>query len=890
MKQFLAALLIGGSFVNVTAQWNQCQTLTGGSIITDIIKFNGEMYVAVDKSGLFRSSDDGDSWQKLNVPNQGNFVHLVQHNSELLAVSYGALFRTSDGDVWSNEDGPPAFINAISSDGTTLFAATTSGIYISANAGVDWSLIADVATQISMKSISVLGSLVWASADSPNNGVLFRSNDTGASWTKVLKGADWLTDIYIQGNDVYVNGPFTAIYKSQDNGGTWQSIHANSNSQGLFRGTPTALYHFSNFQLFVSTDSGLNWTVSTHSIPNFSAQTIYPSDNYFFVGLWGGGIYRNDVTGSGAWQAVNSGLTVTEITEMQVAGNKVFVGTSYSFVHSSSDEGLTWDQEFDGYNTPGSVFAMAVGGSDLFVGEGGGGIQRSQDNGSTWELKNTGLNSKLIQCLAATDVSAFTGTFDGLYRTTDRGDNWVKKWDTTAWVSTVLSDGNIVYAGDSRGLFRSENNGDSWTRISAGLPEQSVVHIAQIGSTLFASTQAHGLYKTSNQGVLWEPVINIYASTLAVRNDHLFLGSFNGKVFRSPDLGTTWTDISIGLPDGIITAIDFTDNNIFAGSANGLGLWLRPVTEVLPPFFTFSSNHPGLIFMTGEPIFAKSDEELRTLAGAGIQSSDLVNYITVKDSLGQTVTYTASIGTDKKTITITLDNPTVGQKYTASLSAFHNSSGLSSLPINSDSFSAVDNLPPAVSEISVTGRENENIAFSASMYSNAFIDPESDPLIRIIAKSLPQHGSLFIKTTPLTMNAEIEVASLDQLIYVPELDFSGTDQWSWNGFDGKSYAIQDAAVNITVTPVTEVQKATQDGIQVYPNPASGIVHIQFNNPDHSTCTAVIYDLCGKEVKNAHFAEGPVGSTDVDMTDLSVGIYVLSIEYCGKMNQLRVMKR
>src|SRR5258706_5037116 len=117
MKYLLAFAFLVGSLVTVYGQWIKCQTLTGGSIITDIIEFNGKMYIAVNNGGLFRSGNEGDTWEALNAPYQGNFVHFVQHNAELLAVSYGTQLRTSDGDVWTTEDGPQAFVNDVSSDG-----------------------------------------------------------------------------------------------------------------------------------------------------------------------------------------------------------------------------------------------------------------------------------------------------------------------------------------------------------------------------------------------------------------------------------------------------------------------------------------------------------------------------------------------------------------------------------------------------------------------------------------------------------------------------------------------------------------------------------------------------------------------------------------------------
>jgi len=132
------------------------------------------------------------------------------------------------------------------------------------------------------------------------------------------------------------------------------------------------------------------------------------------------------------------------------------------------------------------------------------------------------------------------------------------------------------------------------------------------------------------------------------------------------------------------------------------------------------------------------------------------------------------------------------------------------------------------------------------------------------------------------------VASLAQLTYSPENNFSGNDQWTWNGSDGKSYALLDVTVNMIITPVTGVDPLIPEGIQVYPNPVSGILHIEF--PQHGLGKGNIsfYDLSGRQVKNRTVDTDTMGSVDVDLSDLYGGFYILKIDHSGGQSQFRVV--
>ncbi len=115
--------------------------------------------------------------------------------------------------------------------------------------------------------------------------------------------------------------------------------------------------------------------------------------------------------------------------------------------------------------------------------------------------------------------------------------------------------------------------------------------------------------------------------------------------------------------------------------------------------------------------------------------------------------------------------------------------------------------PPVVQDINKNPvLENTTITYTISDFTNKFIDPDLDPLVKIQVRSLPLNGTLFLTGNPISNNQEIPVAQLSGITFVPALNWNGNTTWDWNGSDFTTaspggYALQTAQVFMTVTPV-----------------------------------------------------------------------------------------
>ncbi|MBF0123757.1 MAG: VCBS repeat-containing protein [Magnetococcales bacterium] len=118
------------------------------------------------------------------------------------------------------------------------------------------------------------------------------------------------------------------------------------------------------------------------------------------------------------------------------------------------------------------------------------------------------------------------------------------------------------------------------------------------------------------------------------------------------------------------------------------------------------------------------------------------------------------------------------------------------------------NKAPTVSNLSKNGDEDSTITFTTTNFSDKFSDPDSNTLNKIKITSLPSNGTLRLSGAAVTLNQEIVAANLGSLSYAPNSNWSGSDSFGWNGYDGTVYANSAATVTIAVNPVNDAPTVT----------------------------------------------------------------------------------
>jgi hypothetical protein len=197
-------------------------------------------------------------------------------------------------------------------------------------------------------------------------------------------------------------------------------------------------------------------------------------------------------------------------------------------------------------------------------------------------LANVGSFSIVIQ-----DNQIFSGTFEGVYVSSNNGDTWSATnigLPEYSWVLTLAVNNNVMYAGTwDSGIYKSTNNGGNWSEANNGLPANTKIYIFAVnGNDIFAGTWGAGIFLSSNNGESWTDLnsgltdLNIYA--LAIYGTQIFAGTSQEGVFVSSNYGGNWTTANDGLTDNTVSSLTISNDTIFAGTA-GSGIWVRPIND-----------------------------------------------------------------------------------------------------------------------------------------------------------------------------------------------------------------------------------------------------------------------------------------------------------------------
>lgn len=243
-----------------------------------------------------------------------------------------------------------------------------------------------------------------------------------------------------------------------------------------------------------------------------------------------------------------------------------------------------WQASNDGiFSTISYCFIEASDGS-ILTGTSNG-IYRSTNSGDDWNLSSTGIpsNDGTILSLAKNSNRLFAGTRESVYYSDDNGVSWSlsESFGFSVFGLEVLS--NQVFAGTmGAGVFKSTDNGASWTNSNIGISD-SIYSLLANGNALVAGTFGNGIYLSNNQGSIWNQEFSqsnpTIVRTLAATSTTVFAGisqlitptaSFNG-LYRSTNNGQSWNIFNysgIPTPGNLsITALYASESTLLLASS-----------------------------------------------------------------------------------------------------------------------------------------------------------------------------------------------------------------------------------------------------------------------------------------------------------------------------------
>lgn len=271
------------------------------------------------------------------------------------------------------------------------------------------------------------------------------------------------------------------------------------------------------------------------------------------------GIILTANTAQAQWKQTNGpyGAIVTCLVH---SGSNVYAGTSDSGVYISSNNGVTWRNTSNGLAV-GAINAIAISDSMIYVGTNGqnggdgGRIVVSPDNGKTWKAPIKLSQIKRVFSIVVQGANVFAATSDQILLSKDKGMTWVRTDSgLTNLYSTQLtvSDTSLFAFNSNTGVYVSSNSGKSWAPAMNGLTDKNFYSCAASGNAIIVGTQS-GVFLSTDRGVnctkISTSLLTFPPSVLALKDSTILVGGSSASLLRSDNLGASWTNVGIGLPD-----------------------------------------------------------------------------------------------------------------------------------------------------------------------------------------------------------------------------------------------------------------------------------------------------------------------------------------------------
>ena len=363
--------------------------LPSHAVITHLQTDNNTVYCTTEDGTLYTSSDLGKTWQPkaasfgIGKTLFGNHC-IAQSGGALLASTWDGIYRSTDqGATWqrSNRGFRAAEVYSVMGQGRRIYAATQGGIWVTEDKGSHWELLNKGMNPLPYYSqgataVGVAGGALFAGIQYDG---LYRSYDQGRTWQHLEKGLPDAFDPYIiraLGNKIYVGSYGNGMFVSSDRGDSWQQIKDlpdDAAFDALLQIGNTILAGSYGAGLYRSTDNGNSWKPFTDGLTSDFVNDFRVVHNVVFTAT-DDGIFRLRADGK-SWEEVK---TYTQAgargaNGLAFAGGVIYATTYGTGIWASPDLGTTWQPRNQGMLTNRSFFFSLIGG-DLYVGSSGGGV------------------------------------------------------------------------------------------------------------------------------------------------------------------------------------------------------------------------------------------------------------------------------------------------------------------------------------------------------------------------------------------------------------------------------------------------------------------------------------------------------------------------------------
>lgn len=597
------------------------------------------MWVGSAGGGAWKSTDGGKTWKAMTDdlpnlavndvaldPNDENVVYLGTGDDwgsgivdfsqrELFRISFSiGIMKSTDGGASWQQTGltwqtsqleSVAKILVDPSNSNIVIAATSEGIYKSANAGKTW--VKKSTTRCRDLEIHPIDRKIWYAS---SNNAFMRSTDVGETWVVVnianlpsQTRRTAITSSTLDPSTLYLvaanpNGGYSGLFRSTDAGQSWASRSTSPNilandvggisaqGQGWYdlalacNPTNQNTVFVGGINIWRSTNSGTGWGISAHwtgenQTPYVHADIHDMDFSHLTNDLYAatdGGLFKSTNNGE-TWSDASGNMEIHQFYRISIFENDpAFLLGGAQDNGSSRFSNNRWTQISGGDGMDNIISHSNK--NVLFASSQGGNIVKSTDGGNSVDPI----------------VSSFT--------TGEPGD-WI------APMRMSSQDANKLYVGFLN-VWTSDDGGDDWTRLGTIPNAQSTIHslaISQSNPSWIYTCNKQNLFVSSNGGSTWlqrsipAPALNL--TTIAVHpTNHLracitFARYGASTAYETTNGGQSWTDISSGLPKTPANSAMYqkgSADRLFVGT--DVGLYYKEKSS--PKFVDYNEGLPNV--------------------------------------------------------------------------------------------------------------------------------------------------------------------------------------------------------------------------------------------------------------------------------------------------------
>lgn len=581
--------------------------------------------------GIYRSEDGGKSWKNMGLASSEHISKIIVHpkNSNIVWVAAQGPLWSSGGDrgIYKTTDGGKSWNKVLETDEWTgatdllidprnpnlLYAATWqrqrtvaaymgggpgSGIHRSKDGGKTWEKLTNGIPSSNLGKIGLAMSpqqpdVIYAAIElDRRKGGVYRSNNQGASWTKMSDaiaggtGPHYYQELYACPHNfdrIYFADNYMQI--SNDGGKTFVRMnestkHVDNHAVAFRKSDPNYVLVGTDGGLYESYDQTKTWNF-IGNLPITQFYKVALDDAVPFYNIFGGtqdnnsqggpsqtdnihGIRNSDwfvvLGGDGHQPATEPGNPNIMYAQWQQGNLTRHDRTTGENVYVQPQPDL--GEPLERYNWDAPILVSPHNPTHLFFASQR--VWKSTDRGDSW----TPISKDLTKNIERIETPIY-----------GKKQSWDNPWDIYAMsnYSTITSlaespvKAGVIYAGTDDGLIQvTENNGQSWRKIEVaklpGLPATAFVNDIKADlydeNTVYAVFDNHKygdyapyVYKSVDKGKTWTSLVNnLPEKHLCWRivQDHkvknlLFLGTEFG-VYYSNDGGNKWIQLKGGLP------------------------------------------------------------------------------------------------------------------------------------------------------------------------------------------------------------------------------------------------------------------------------------------------------------------------------------------------------